>query len=199
MSIQFDEIQFPAKISYGCAGGPRYKTTIVRSDSGYEQRFIHWDSPLREYTLTLDPKNQREHDKLLDFAKAREGCARAFRYKDWSDFKSDQQTLVNLGTTQLQLIKTYGDSANTLTRKIIKPVVNTVTINVDGTWLPLSGYTVNTTTGIVTMATTHPGSTIKWSGQFDVPCRFADDSWISQIDGFQMYSISNIKMVEVRI
>lgn len=50
--MSFEEIQFPADISYGARGGPEYSTDIVEMFSGKEQRNINWSQARARYTVS---------------------------------------------------------------------------------------------------------------------------------------------------
>jgi uncharacterized protein (TIGR02217 family) len=105
----FHEILFPAEISYGSSGGPKFKTTIFEADSGYEQRNIDWSNQKAEYDVSHGIKDQAQMDALTAFFYARRGRAYGFRFKDWNDYSiAAQQIAVGDGATLVfQIVKTY--------------------------------------------------------------------------------------------
>lgn len=184
MSSSFIEYQFPQGISYGSSGGPVYNTTVNITKSGMETRQVNWPSSRHKYNATYGIRNQVDFDAILKLFHACQGRAVGFRYKDWSDFKSCDVTgtpsatdqLIGTGdgsTTTFQLVKNYTVGGVTVTRKIRKPVTVLVALNdvAQG-----SGWTLDTTTGIVTFTNT-PGNgvSVKAGYEFDVPVRFDVD------------------------
>lgn len=124
----FHEVLFPADISYGSAGGPKFKTTIFTADSGYEQRNVDWQKVRCEYNASQAIKTVEQMTQLTQFFMARFGRAYGFRFKDWNDFQLSNQTIgAGDGTTTVfQIVKTYVSSQTesgqtwTYTRPITK-------------------------------------------------------------------------------
>ena len=181
----FHEIQFPPDISYGSKGGPGFKTDIVTTDSGAEQRVSKWSTPRRSYDVAYGVKSLADMQRVITFYTARLGAAYGFRYKDHLDYTSsitgplftpafiDQQIGVGDGVkTTFQLIKTYNDGYITRQRTLTKPVAGTVLIGVGGAQ-QTSGWSVNTATGIVTFTNAPAYGLVITAGyEFDVPVRF---------------------------
>jgi uncharacterized protein (TIGR02217 family) len=143
------------------------------------------------------------------FFEARNGRLYGFRFKDWSDFKSslpsmargfaDQPIGTGTGSNRFfQLAKTYTSGAQSWTRAIVKPVAGTVRVALGGVE-QLSGWTVDTTTGIVSF-TTAPGSGVAVAAgfDFDVPVRFDSDSMDVNLDIERLGSITSIPLMEIR-
>jgi uncharacterized protein (TIGR02217 family) len=99
-------------------------------------------------------KKQTQLDTLIAFFRARKGRAHGFRFKDWTDYKATAQALgTGNGTiTTFQLIRTYSSGGSTDVRTITKPVAGTVKVYLAGV-LQASGWSVNTTTGVITFTT----------------------------------------------
>lgn len=121
---------------------------------------------------------------LQSFFRAR-GTVQRFRLKDWGDFSttyngSNDQGVLGSGTgngvlTQFQLIKRYQPDGDPQDRVILKPVAGTLSVYVNGDLLA-SGWSVNTTTGIVTFASAPAnGAVLRASFEFDARVRFAGD------------------------
>jgi uncharacterized protein (TIGR02217 family) len=94
-----------------------------------------------------------------------------FRFKDWTDYAADQESVgaSTGGTQEMQLRKGYNFGPIVMWRKISKPV--SVQLYADGS--PIASAT-DMTTGLVTF-TASDGAEITWSGEFDVPVRFDED------------------------
>lgn len=208
----FHEVRLSTKISYGATGGPRRKTEIVELNSGFEERNTPWSQARRTYDIAFGIRNTDDVYDVMAFFEAREGALYGFRYKDWSDWKSTKPLPENIvafddqviGTgdaseTQFQLIKTYEDTANSITRTISKPVQSTVKIGLAGVE-QLSGWVVDTETGIVTFSSA-PGSGVSITAgyEFDVPVRFAQDELMINLRNFEKGEIPGINLLEVRV
>jgi uncharacterized protein (TIGR02217 family) len=161
--MAFHEVQFPSNVSQGARGGPRRKTQIVTLANGDEERNASWLNSRREYDVSYAIRNPDQLAAVVAFFEARNGMLYGFRFKDWSDYKSclPTATLANtdqaIGTgtgalTAFQLKKAYVSGATTWSRTITKPVAGTVKIALNGV-NQASGWTVDTTTGIVTFST----------------------------------------------
>jgi uncharacterized protein (TIGR02217 family) len=159
-------------------------------------------------------KGLDELAELRTFAIARSGALHGFRLKDHNDFTSnddgvttgsDQDVLIGTGNgsqTQFQLVKKYTSGLVTITRNIRKPVAATVKIWVNGV-LKTEGvdYTVDTTTGVVTMAVAPTaGHAVEASFEFDVPVRFdseVDRRFLVRRDDVEEGSISSLPCMEI--
>jgi uncharacterized protein (TIGR02217 family) len=146
---------------------------------------------------------------VVAFFEARNGRLHGFRFKDWGDHKSclpsgtpspaDQAIGTGDGaTTQFQLAKRYTSGAQSWTRAISKPIAGSVTIALNGAPQP-SGWSVATTTGLVTFATA-PGAGVGITAgfAFDVPVRFDTDALDVTLDLERLGSINSIPLLELR-
>lgn len=200
---------FPLCPSYGFQGGPELSVTVTVGGSGFELRNLNWAQARRSYVLSVGPRADLELEQLLEHFEAVEGKATGFRFKDPHDFRScppyaapafsDQVIGTgNASTTTFQLIKKRTSGAQTHSRAIKKPVPGTVLIGLDSTQ-QLSGWTVDTATGIVTFASP-PGNgvLVKAGFDFDVPVRYDLDRLpIVILD--QGASSCSFTMVELRL
>lgn len=208
--MAFDEIQFPLKVGFGASGGPQFSTDVITIDGGYERRNQNWSQARRKYDARTGLRTAIDGSLLAAFFHARAGRARGFRLKDWSDCTSaadgkstpqfnDQTIGTGDGTTlTFQLVKNYGGGGVVHARIIRKPVSGSVEIGVDGVKLT-TGWSVDTTTGIVTFAAPpQPGEVITAGYQFDVPVRFdTDQLGITSEDDRQTRAA--IPLIEVRV
>ena len=211
--MSFHEVQFPVDISYGSQGGPGFNTGIVETDSGNEERVQRWSGAgRRRYNIAYGIKDNAALSTLISFHVARQGATYGFRYKDFSDFTTaadhigtptftDVDIAVGDGTkTTFQLLKKYTSGPITRTRNITKPITGTVKVAFDDVE-QTSGWSVNTTNGIVTF-TTAPANTIVISAgcEFDVPVRFdlnIDEALPITQDFFNTGSVPDISVVEI--
>lgn len=204
--------RFIDSISYGSKGGPLFSTTVVTVDSGFEQRNVNWLYPKSSYDVSFGVRDRVDLYDLVRFFRAMKGKGHSFRYKDWADFKShhgdqitqdvsDTDQVIGTGDGVLkvfQLVKNYEEGILVGVRKIVKPVVGTVVIALDGV-TQSTGWSVDTTTGLVTF-TTAPGVGVSITAgyEFDVPVRFDSDSIETNYEYYEGGSAS-VGLVEIRI
>lgn len=199
--MAFHEVRFPDDIAYGATGGPEFATSVVATASGYEQRNINWSAARGRWDVASGLKKQTQLDTLIAFFRARKGRAHGFRFKDWTDYKATAQALgTGNGTiTTFQLIRTYSSGGSTDVRTITKPVAGTVKVYLAGV-LQASGWSVNTTTGVITFSTAPAnGVTVSADYEFDVPVRFDTDRMAVTIEQINLHQWSGIGIVEIRV
>lgn len=199
--MAFHEVRFPDDIAYGATGGPEFATSVVATASGFEQRNINWSAARGRWDVASGLKKQTQLDTLISFFRARKGRAHGFRFKDWTDYKATAQALgTGNGTiTTFQLIRTYSSGGSTDVRTITKPVAGTVKVYLAGV-LQASGWSVNTTTGVITFSTA-PANDVAVSAdyEFDVPVRFDTDRMAVTIEQINLHQWSGIPILEIRI
>ncbi|WBQ09881.1 DUF2460 domain-containing protein [Hyphomonadaceae bacterium ML37] len=196
----FHEVQFPPDISYGASGGPGYSTTVVTTVSGHERRNANWAAARGRWNVAHGLKKREQVAALIAFFRARRGRAYGFRFRDWTDYQALAQ-LIGVGdgaTKTFQLIKRYASGGEIEARIIAKPVPGTVKIYRDGVEV-VSGWSVNTSTGLVTF-TTAPASGVQVTAdfEFDVPVRFDSDQMDITIETYQLGSWGQIQVLEIR-
>lgn len=208
--MAFHEIRFPTGIAFGSRGGPQRRTTIVTSGSGFEHRNAQWADSKRSYNAGYGLKSLNDLYDVIEFFEERNGRVHGFRWKDKIDWKScrpresvtftDQGIGVGDGsTTMFQLTKTHGTTINPYLRDIKKPVIGTVRVGINGIE-QTSGWTIDTTTGIVTFLVAPPDTHLVTAGfEFDIPVRFDTDFLEIDYANFGAGAIPDIPIMEVRI
>jgi len=191
----FEEIQFPADISYGATGGPMFLTDVVATVSGHEQRNSRWSQSRAKYNVASGIKTEEQWQALISFFRARRGKAVGFRFKDWSDYKAENQPLKSISGNDYQLVKQYSSGAVAVEREISKPVSGTIKLYEDSI-LQASGWSVDSATGIIT---TSLSESLTVDFEFDVPVRFDTDEMAISVDSFDVGNWSSIPLIEVRI
>ena len=207
--MAFHEVRFPDNVSRGARGGPERRTQIVEMASGDEERNGTWADSRRRYDASYGIRKADDLAAVTAFFEARRGRLYGFRWKDWADYKSglpsanpaavDQPLGTGNGlATTFQLVKLYASGAQSWTRTITKPVAGTVALALNG--VPqITGWTVNTTSGVVTFAAAPaPGVAITAGFEFDVPVRFDTDTLDVTLDFERLGSITSIPLIEVR-
>mgnify|MGYP000610135602 CR=1 FL=1 len=210
--MAFHEVRFPDSISRGSSGGPKRITDIVTLRSGFEERNSVWGDSRRSYDAGLGLRKMEHVYEALEFFEARRGRLHGFRWKDWADYKSGNPTSsvsnidTGLGTgdgatLSFQLTKIYSAASNPYTRTINKPVSGTVLVAVDGlNQTEGVDYAVNLVTGTVDFVIAPAGATVLTAGfEFDVPCRFDQDSIEVNVEQFNAGSVPIVSVLEIKI
>ncbi|MEL6375730.1 MAG: DUF2460 domain-containing protein, partial [Pseudomonadota bacterium] len=86
--MAFHEVRFPTSLSFGSIGGPERLTEVVTLANGFEERNTPWQHSRRRYDAGVAMRNFDDVEALIAFFEARQGQINAFRWKDWTDYKS---------------------------------------------------------------------------------------------------------------
>lgn len=206
--MAFHETRFPIDLAFGARGGPERRTVVVTAASGAEERNSWWANSRRRYDVGRGLSSLNDLQTVIDFFEERRGRLHGFRFRDPLDWKScppkntpaftDQAIGTGDGaTTTFQLVKKYGSAFAPWSRTISKPVAGSVLIGVGGV-AQGSGWSLDTTTGIVTFAAAPASAAAVTAGfEFDVPCRFDRDEISVSIDNFIAGEAPNIPIVEI--
>ena len=185
-------------------------TDIVELVSGFEERNAAMANSKRTYDAGLGLRNVNDLHDVIEFWEARFGQLYGFRWKDWADYKScktanfpaftDQVIGTGNGTkTQFQLVKSYVSGGYGYSRTIRKPVSGSVLVGKAGV-LTTSGWTVDSTTGVVTFSVAPTvGQSITAGFEFDVPVRFDTPKLMVSIEAFNHGSVPDIGIREIRV
>lgn len=173
--MSFIESRLLDCVAYGTEGGPTWATRKVALRSGLVRRNPRRSRPLYRFAVIYQNLEPENHEDVIGAYNACMGGVHSFRLKDWADFTATNELLEDVataGSQSVQLTKVYVFGSQGIYRPIRKPVTGTVTMTANGS--PLAA-TINYTTGMATF-TAVGGEFIRWSGQFDVPVMFEDDS-----------------------
>lgn len=131
----FDDVRLPIYIERGAKGGPGFSTTIKDLAGGKEKRNQNWSRSRGRWDIGYAIDDLAGLYPVVAFFYARRARARGFRFRDWSDYHVDRQTIaVADGTKRVfQIIKRYQDDGGSYDRLITRPVRGTVRVWVDGT------------------------------------------------------------------
>ena len=207
--MAFHEVRFPDNINRGARGGPERRTQIVELASGDEERNASWANLRRRFDVAYGIRRADDLAIVVAFFEARNGRLHGFRFKDWADHKScmpsgtpsptDQVIGTGDGaTTDFQIVKRYASGSQTWVRTITKPVDGTVHVALDGAE-QLGGWSIDTTTGVVTFDTAPAEDVAVTAGfEFDVPVRFDTDVLDVTLDLERLGSITSIPLLEIR-
>jgi len=184
-------------VAYGSEFGHEFKTRIVTLESGHERRASLWSLPLGRYSIRYNLIKPEHHQAVRHAHLVCRGSAVAFRFKDWLDYQASNEPLgIADGSLQtFQLTKAYSFGAQTLHKPIKKPVI--VQVLADGQSVP---FALDYSTGQVQL-TADAGAVLTWTGEFDMPVRFASDRLdcepVTHNDG-RFLLATDVELIEVR-
>ncbi|MEI2735319.1 MAG: DUF2460 domain-containing protein [Rhodoblastus sp.] len=205
----FHEILFPLDIALGARGGPERRTDVVALGSNRERRNARWARSRRRWEAGYGVKTFADLAAIVDFFEERRGRLYGFRWRDRADHSSappgrapaaaDQAIGQGDGARKtFQLAKTYGGAHAPYVRDILKPVTGSVRMSVAGAEIAAAGFSVDTTTGLVTLAAAPaPGAAVKAGFLFDTPARFDTDYLEIDQSGFDAGDIPKIPILEI--
>jgi len=215
--MSFHEVRLPTCVERGASGGPGFLTNVSALQSGKEQRNSLWETDRGRWDIGYGIQTREDALAIRDFFYARRGRLFGFRFRDWSNYRTENgaQQPAGLstvatgepaeadGTTQtFQLYYTYSDtSVYSYTKKIVKPVDDaTFKVYIEGALIPEVDYTMDFTTGIITFdIAPEYNSRVTWEGTFDLPVRFDTDVLNSVITTHEVISQPAIPIVELKL
>ena len=205
----FHDVSFPLSLAFGASGGPVRQTHITQLVSGGELRNSPHAHSRRRYNAAAGIKSHKDLQKLVAFFEARLGQLYSFRFKDPVDHLSCEigetpapmDQFIGSGdgeTLSFQLYKNYADAAANYSRKITKPIAESVSVAVDGAALNVSEFTFNPLTGLILLKSPPADRSIITAGfAFDVPVRFATDRLDLSLEAFGAGELTQVPLMEV--
>lgn len=205
--MAFHEVKLPARLAFGSTGGVERRTEVTTLASGYERRSTPWAMGRRRYLIGANLRSLEDMAALTAFFEARRGRLYGFRFRDFADFQScgpggtpgptDQVIGTGDGTRRtFGLTRAYGD----LLRPVTKPVEGSVRVAVGGRVLETAGFTVDGTTGVVTLAVApRNGVPVSAGFVFDVPVRFDTDRIEVTLETFGAGRMAAVPLIEIRV
>jgi uncharacterized protein (TIGR02217 family) len=193
--------RFPDEIAFWAVGGRAFKTTVVQTYGGDEFRNAAWSQMRGEFEVQNAFRTANQNDNnhnislYLSFFRVCMGQLYGFRFKDFQDYTDSMNggsgIFYMLTATTFQLYKRYTQGSINFDQIVQKPVSASVVVT--GGVSPVVDYT----TGIVTVSSGTPTS---WTGQYDIPCRFAEDNPRLGMDESSgaLYNWQQLKLIEIR-
>lgn len=137
----FHDAVFPEDISRGASGGPMLRTDVVELRSGFEERNSIWKHPRHEYNVGLGLRQLDDVYRLKEFFLARQGKLHAFRFKDWSDYKSCDPQKQPAASDHVQLYADGVSSSFTLQKRYYwREIEDEISLFNNGSSLSFDGY-----------------------------------------------------------
>lgn len=203
----FLDEQLPIYINYGASFKQSHSVSVHSCQNGDEFRRLLHPFVRLDYEISYEQDYDLVIQEVHDFIMRANGNFRAFRLKDLADYstnnfnetptRSDQRCVPwsvtaalpdpSVGFSVVQLCRWYGDPDDPYCarRYLRKPVAGSVLVSeFDGvsTYTALVegvDYTIDMTTGLITLDTPRTTNTIYAGCEFDVPCRFDGNPSVS--------------------
>lgn len=163
----------------GLRGKQRRRNTRTMAANGQSRINVDWARTLRQYELGVIPMSIATWQTIEGLHEVTEGGAYGFLMEDPKDNSASYSTGVVSGitSTTFQLKKRYTSIGSTRTkdRTITRPKASPFAVKISGAVESPSNYSLNTTTGVLTIAAAPSAATVTWEGRFYVPVHFAND------------------------
>jgi len=196
--MNFHNVNLPKYIEIFAVGVSEFSTSCATSMSGREVRSSDSQIARRRYLLKECRLSQSQFDAFNSFFIARAGKRFSFRLKDYFDFTVNKQIIANGNDveTKFQLQKLYQDDFAPYLRNITKPKINTLKLWINNEEnIPQE---IDLNTGIVKLQNPVPvAAQLVASFEFDVPVRFANDSFTYSFNQDGTISLDNAELIEV--
>lgn len=209
---EFIEERLCMDVRMGATYADDYQVEITRTACGAEYRKLVHAFPVRSFTINFTLIRSDLASRVLSLYHRVFGKYAGFRVKFEDDFTTaadgrsaptkDDQMLTYISSGVYQLRKVYGLAGAAIgigrpSRTIYKPVTGTTLIAKNGT-LVISGVTIDTTTGRVTIspAPSYPADTITGGCEFDIPCRFNSSIEVSAVSNV-VRDCGSVEVVEL--
>lgn len=193
--------KFAIESEFGAGG---WRTDIVESISGAEQRNQRRSVPRRRYEVKYNAQDKTAVREIMDLLDDRRGALNAFRIKDYLNYQlTDETILTASGGEYTAQIKQSLGSANAYSRTIRNIDESTLVVKVNGVTLTTDGSPVEWTvssTGLITFAVPLSLSdVVSVTCDFFVPVRFDVDEFfvVPGSTGAEVAKIGTIPLIEV--
>ncbi len=198
LNMNYLDILFPTNIGSQSIGGPQFATNIQTAKNGNEIRSNYCKYPRIKYDISYGIKTKDDMDHIISFFRICQGRLHAFRFKDLSDYKIENQILGTSDgeTKSFTIFKEYKIGEYIMKRDIMKIVLDKTTIYIDDEVQEKSSYFISE--GEITFAfAPKKDSTIRITSEFEIIMRFDNDNIVTNLNQYGVYNIQNISLIEV--
>lgn len=202
---------FPNCPTFGYIAEPAYLVKITSREGGYERRDRKWARPL--LSVTASPTGDQSSDdieEVMAFWHAMGGMSSGFRFLDWTDYKScplsrspavtDMPLAPDADSpAKYRLVKQYTAGSIIQVREITRPHGASILIG-NEVGAPQTDWTLDESTGIVSIGGGFAGTPTCWGGEFYVWMRFDAqlDPTISDWGKAPIMSVT-VQLKEIRV
>jgi uncharacterized protein (TIGR02217 family) len=196
-TIVIDETHLPDSIEKGMTGGPNFNTTVYDGDAGRTVTNQNWSQARGIWHITYGYMEKDDYRDLIAFFRARGGKARGFLFKDWTDFEIPRQVIGTADgvVTDFPIFKTYEDDVNDTTRRIYRPVEDTILIWVNGSTSTAFDLV---DPGIIHFHSAPVSGDIEIECEFDIPAQFQADGLNLSVAWQNAVAMNDMPVMELR-
>lgn len=196
--MSFHDVRLPQYIEIFAIGRSEFSTSTAVSMSGREVRNSDSQIAKRRYSLNNCCLSADQFEVFNSFFQARAGQRFSFRLRDHFDYRVEKQ-IIAIGdgvSSEFQLQKTYEDAVSPYVRIITKPVLDNIEIWLDDEVFEVESIDANS--GKVNSSNPlKQGVNICASFIFDVPVRFAADSFQYSFSSDGSIKLDDVELIEV--
>ena len=190
----FHNVVFPEFLSKHASSSINFSTEIIETKSGFEIRKIERNIAKRSYIIENVICTAKEYNNFITFFQARKGRGHCFRFKDYFDYKVQNQKMYV--TNVIDAIKYYSDNLFHYIRSNIFIIPETLTISHLGKNIQSHQ---NDDREFILDNPFEEETEISCSFQFDVIVRFASDEVKYHLDKNGSIIIEKIELLEVLV
>lgn len=210
--MDYVDIPFPDCIALGAQAAVQWQTSIAISSGGFISANQDWEDPLHPFDVSFAVRTVSDYAAVKAHFMAVRGRAKAFPFKDYTDFEvaqADGKLLDATGAAPtadgtFYLFKRYG-STSSYDRRIRRPDATPTIYRTRAAVTTIITPVITLAGGSVALVGHVAGDTYAWSGEFKVAVRYDSDRLPAVIvnrspgaDGEHLVTCSDIPLVEVR-
>lgn len=195
--MSFHDINLPKFVEVFAAGQPEFVTSYASTLSGREVRLLEKEFARQKYLIKNCRLSESQFRQFNSFFRARKGRKHSFRFRDYADYKVENQILANGDgkTCEFQFFKIYQDFISSSHRLITKPIIGSVKLYINEQIIEAG---INYDKGIIKLKEPLLVNQILTADFiFDVVVRFNSDSYEYTYSNDGSIALSPIELIEV--
>ncbi|MBT2326131.1 DUF2460 domain-containing protein [Variovorax paradoxus] len=192
-------------ISSGIRGKNMRKNSRVPTDNGSESINVIWTQTLREFEIATVPLTVSQWREIENLHEVTDGGAYGFLLEDPKDNRALTGVMANVSTGVYQLYnrRTHAGSSRYKDRKITRPRALGFVPMISAAPIDPANYTLDVTTGRITIPAAPSAATLTWTGLFYTPVNFVDDfiDWSLVVPGAmdaRFWAGPSVVLMEIR-
>ncbi len=210
--MDYVDIAFPDEIAMGAQSAVQWQTSIAMAAGGSVSANQDWEDPLHPFDVGFAIRTVSDFAAVKAHFMAVRGRAKAFPFKDYTDFTVlqaegkllDADGVAPTADGTFYLFKRYG-STGSFDRRIRRPDATPVIYRTRAAVTSVITPTITLAGGSVALTGHVAGDTYAWAGTFKLACRYDTDRLPAVIvnregspGGELLVQCSGLPVVEVR-
>lgn len=206
-ALPFLEARVDDDVSRGMQSTPTVPGRVKRyTPAGRLSQNYSAALPIHRYELTHGVRLASQYHAILDlFYVVHFTPYAGFRLRDWRDYKLSQANsrLVFIAGSTWQIHRVHVFGGAEFLRPVYKPTTGVAIWRTRSGLVSAASASVDTTSGIATIAGHVSGDTYTAEGEYDMPVTFTDDEWGAEIVTStitdEIVIAGQIKLEEIRL